>query len=138
MSRAKGYANVGRLRRLLRRLPDDITAKVKDAIAEAAQLVQAEAEASAPRETGRMAGEISAKTSRDGLSAKVGFLGVKSVKRRAFYAKFIEFGTSKMPAKPFLFPALERSRAEISGRIRAAVNDALIRAASDNSGGSDE
>jgi HK97 gp10 family phage protein len=35
------------------------------------------------------------------------------------YSKFLEHGTSKMAARPFLFPALELSK----GRIRDVLND---------------
>jgi HK97 gp10 family phage protein len=33
------------------------------------------------------------------------------------YAKFVEFGTSRMAAQPFLVPALEGNRAEFERRI---------------------
>ena len=36
---------------------------------------------------------------------------------RAFYSKFLEFGTSKMLPRPFLFPATERSRPKIAQAV---------------------
>tara|TARA_R100001086_G_C11723055_1_gene227453 strand:+ start:82 stop:531 length:450 start_codon:yes stop_codon:yes gene_type:complete len=41
------------------------------------------------------------------------------VQSNAFYSPFLEFGTSKMLARPFLFPATERSRPKI---IQAVFN----------------
>lgn len=40
---------------------------------------------------------------------------------RAFYSKFLEFGTSKMLPRPFMFPALEKHRAKIIKRISQAI-----------------
>jgi len=36
--------------------------------------------------------------------------------REVFYARFVEYGTVKMPAKPFLRPALEAVRAMLKGK----------------------
>ena len=41
------------------------------------------------------------------------------VESNALYSSFLEFGTSKMLARPFLFPATERSRPKI---IQAVFN----------------
>jgi HK97 gp10 family phage protein len=43
------------------------------------------------------------------------------------YAAMLEFGTSKMAARPFLFPALEKSKAFIQERLNKAVRDAAIK-----------
>ena len=40
---------------------------------------------------------------------------------RAFYSKFLEFGTVKMLPRPFMFPALEKHRAKIIQRINKAI-----------------
>lgn len=37
------------------------------------------------------------------------------------YAPYLEFGTSNMQARPWLFPALERNREKITGMIRKAM-----------------
>ena len=39
------------------------------------------------------------------------------VESRAEYSKFLEFGTSKMLPRPFLFPATERSRPKIAQAV---------------------
>lgn len=38
--------------------------------------------------------------------------------KNVFYAPFVEFGTSKMLARPFLRPALESSKMEIEGAFK--------------------
>jgi|TARA_Y100001973_G_C5117130_1_gene290766 HK97 gp10 family phage protein len=42
-----------------------------------------------------------------------------AVESNALYSSFLEFGTSKMLARPFLFPATERSRPKI---VKAVFN----------------
>lgn len=38
--------------------------------------------------------------------------------KKAFYARFVEYGTVKMPARPFLRPALNTSKSRIQGILR--------------------
>ncbi len=40
-----------------------------------------------------------------------------SVESKAPYSKFLEFGTRKMSARPFLQPALEKNRNKIKGKF---------------------
>jgi len=42
-----------------------------------------------------------------------------------FYLKFIEFGTSKMPARPFLAPAFEKNKGEAKRIIKDAFKHGL-------------
>lgn len=56
----------------------------------------------------------------DKLSA---FFGTKLA-----YGRYLEFGTSRMRARPWLRPTLKANAAEISDRIRTAVNEAMRRA----------
>ena len=37
------------------------------------------------------------------------------------YANFLEFGTERMAARPFLFPVFERERGQIEGKIERAL-----------------
>lgn len=48
-----------------------------------------------------------------------------SVVSRAPYAAFLEFGTSKMAARPYLGPALERNRNRVVLGVVNAVNRAI-------------
>jgi len=70
----------------------------------------------APRtDTGRLVSSIA--TEPGDLEAKVG-TGLD-------YGKYLEFGTSVMAARPWLFPALERNKKKINKLIADAVKAAL-------------
>lgn len=56
-------------------------------------------------DTGFLVNNIALKVDVDGLGA--------SVESRADYSTFLEFGTSKMAARPFMQPALEENRPKI-------------------------
>ena len=56
-------------------------------------------------DTGFLANNIALKLDSDGLGA--------SVESRADYSAFLEFGTSKMAASPFMQPALESNKTKI-------------------------
>lgn len=42
-----------------------------------------------------------------------------------FYGRMVEFGTSKMSARPFLQPALERNQQEVTEIIKTKLREAL-------------
>jgi HK97 gp10 family phage protein len=80
---------------------------------------KASAQGEAPaNDTGRLAGSIS--TYPNGTEQTV-----VAGRGLAKYARLLEFGTSKMGERPFLQPALEKSKAWIIKRL----NDAVVRAA---------
>ncbi len=61
-------------------------------------------------DTGNLAQNIFVNIAVNGLS------GV--VESKAKYSSFLEFGTSKMAARPFMFPSAERARAFIRKKFR--------------------
>ena len=126
MARRSGISGVNRLRRTLRRLPSEVTEEIRNEIDRAGKLVRATALQNAPVDTGNLASLLSYKTSPDGLSVRIGFIGKKAI-RKGFYARFFEFGTATMAAKPFLSPALESERDHIVNRLRRAVRRVLLR-----------
>lgn len=80
--------------------------------------------ASAPGEapavdTGRLINSINHKLS--GLTATVGIHDITKVK----YGKFLEYGTAKIKARPWLFPALEKKRKHIEARISEGMKRAI-------------
>ncbi len=84
--------------------------------------------ASAPGEapasdTGRLANSITSYINK--ISALEAFIvaGRGTVK----YARMLEYGTAKMGARPFMFPAYEKSKAWIQERLNKAVRDAAIK-----------
>jgi len=50
---------------------------------------------------------------------------VVQVRSEASYSKFLEFGTSKMLARPFLFPAFEKSKPKIAEVIFQKIKQSL-------------
>lgn len=48
---------------------------------------------------------------------------------QAFYARWVEFGTARMSAQPFFFPAYRALRRRVRSRVARAVNKAAKRVA---------
>ena len=71
-------------------------------------------------DTGRLVNSLHAEAGNPGEALAIA--GGSSVK----YATTLEFGTSKMAARPFMVPALEKSRPWISERLNEAVRKAAI------------
>lgn len=81
-------------------------------IARAGINIQREASIRCPVDTGRLRSSIHPVFSTDGLSAEIGAgamrYGSKDIAgTNVEYAAFVEFGTRRMRAHPFLFPAFE-------------------------------
>lgn len=84
-------------------------------------------QASAPGEspasdTGRLVNSINGtvETAKAEAVVKAGSGAVK-------YARMLEFGTSKMAARPFFFPAVEKSRPWIIERLNKSLRDGLLK-----------
>jgi HK97 gp10 family phage protein len=119
------------LEKRLRELPDRLAKNVlRGAVRAGAVVIQKEAKLLAPKDTGEMARDIMVKAAK---SSK-GFIayhvyvrtGKKSrlagrkrnVNRDSFYWRFVEFGTSKMAAKPFMRPAFDTKKESATEAIR--------------------
>ncbi len=68
-------------------------------------------------DTGRLVGSIFAEVAGDGLTGQVG--------TDVAHGEFLEFGTQKMAARPWLFPAFDRLKPKIKKRIADATREAL-------------
>jgi HK97 gp10 family phage protein len=127
-----------KFRRLMQRLPADVTDQVTRAIQESAQAVWVDAVKRVPIDTGDLQASIGLRITP--TSAEVGFSSKRfrrEWKRAGWRAKFVELGTKgsakrnipPMTARPFLRPAFEANRRWIMERHRAAVAAVLNRAA---------
>lgn len=96
------------LRQIAAQAPD-LAARVLD---NAAMRVEASAKQRCPVDTGRLRSSI--QVGGDGLQRTVG--------TNVEYGPYIEFGTSKRPAKPFLGPAAEQERPKFEAAVEAALN----------------
>jgi len=85
-------------------LPDAEEAKMRQALLR----IERDAKQIVPVDTGDLRASIESRVIRNAEGEVVGVIG-SNVK----YAPFIEFGTSKMGAQPFLRPAVEKNRETI-------------------------
>lgn len=109
----------------MRNLSADMAGKVaRQATAAGAGVVRKAARQNAPVDSGNLQAAIVMKRERDTplteeyivtirqgrtRDTKAGKSGKGPKGKDAFYARFVEFGTVKMPARPFLRPALEQN-----------------------------
>ena len=94
---------------------DDLKNKLKNnlpnGIAKAGEAVVKQAQAICPVDTGALRESIHSEA--EGLTA--------IVSANTHYALYVEMGTYKMPAQPYLVPGLENSEADIEACIKEAL-----------------
>lgn len=115
-----------KLRRTLKRMGPEATAEVRKVLADGTQLILFNARSRVPVDTGNLRYELEAKTSSDGMSGRIGLVG-KKAKKAAFYGRFVEFGTKRQAARPFLVPAYEQSKDWIMTNLRKALDRTLAK-----------
>jgi HK97 gp10 family phage protein len=92
--------------------------EVSQIVKETAFKIQAGAKQFSPVDTGNLKRNIKVEISADEMSAKV---GTKS--EDVEYAHYVEFGTSKAPAQPFLHPAAEEEYPEYIKRLKEVLGE---------------
>lgn len=154
MARRSGIRGLNHLRRTLRRIDPAITEGVRGELADAAEAIRLDAIAGAPVDEGDLVRSIAVRFGSDRLTAVIGpgARGVQNITRKTgspwatrtaglrisrsarrdlmqfFKAWWIEFGTVKMPARPFMGPAFEANRRHFVARVRREISNALERA----------
>jgi HK97 gp10 family phage protein len=103
--------------RALRKLPEFAKAKAQEVMDVSAMQVANEAKRRAPRRSGDLIGDIQWQRRPRSLSSVVGVMA-------AFYWKFLEYGTVKMAARPFMRPAAEAIAGDHQARLVRALTDA--------------
>ena len=111
--------DVPRLRARLRKLPAVMATAMPQAMSHAGETVAETARELAPRRTGALRDSI--------VVARDPVTGQATVEARAPYAAYVEFGTVRRPARPFLGPALAASRSAIIKELARALRRALGR-----------
>lgn len=99
----------------LKDLVDDVPTCIEEIVKETAFNVEREAKKNAPVDTGRLRGSITTKL--DKLEAEVG----TNVK----YASFVEYGTSRQAAKPFMSTARISVENDLDKIVAKGVRDYL-------------
>jgi HK97 gp10 family phage protein len=97
------------LKRAFAKAPESVQRHAADVIEKSAFAVAQRMRSLVPVRTGKLKSRIASTAT--GLNGRVGFSD-----RDAFYWKFVEYGTVRMPARPFVRPAAE---AESEPYIRA-------------------
>ena len=87
-----------------------LTAKVDAAIQGAGIDTQAYAKQACPVDTGRL---------RSSIQYQRTALGACTVGTNVFYSWYVELGTYKMAARPFLFPAFQRASTNLIAELKA-------------------
>lgn len=97
--------------------PEKVRVLAGDAVAVSTFATAQGARAFAPRRTGALREAITSKTI--GLNGRVGLVGGEvRGERPDVYWRFVEFGTVKVPARPFFRPAAERETEPYLKRLR--------------------
>lgn len=111
------------LKRKLKMLGSTVVENIlEEASLAAAEPIQKQAEANAPRKTGRLAGDIQIEVGEKSpgkVEVKIG------PGKDGFYGKFVELGTVKSPPHPFLRPAARSRRKEAFQEFSKVVRKAL-------------
>ena len=115
------------LRKVLRRLPQNAQRRVlQSSLRQGANVIRDEAKALAPVATGKLAASIKVR--------KVGRSTGDSVHMvvttgDAFWGNFLEFGTGRQPARPFMRPALDATGGAALVKIGKAMGRGIEREA---------
>lgn len=94
--------------------PADVAEVVRREIKSAALNIESTAKQLAPVDTGRLRNSITHDIRDNGHVAVIG--------TNVEYAPFVEFGTRRAPAQPFLFPAFQRERRAFARRLQRAID----------------
>ena len=96
------------------------------ALKNAAEPVLEDAKANVPVRTGKLKKGLKITNVKKKEGVKYILVGVdRGDNSEIFYGKFVEFGTSKMPAKPFLQPAYEKNKDNIQKTIANTLKEGL-------------
>lgn len=87
-----------------------------------ADIVKKEAGTRAPRRRGLLAGHI---VLQPGDKGKMSASALVGPDKKRFYGRFVELGTSKMAAEPFLFPAFESKKDEVQRKMAELIREGL-------------
>lgn len=100
----------------LQNIAKKATSNVEQALIESALMVERDAKIKTPVDTGRLRQSISHETENFGSENPAVIVGTN-----VDYAGYIEFGTSKQPAQPYLYPALTENKEKIKKKVKQAI-----------------
>lgn len=109
-----------RLKRRFAKLPAKMRTEVKASLEKSADELVAMQKRLVPVDEGDLRDSIEKREGQHELSVEV-----TGGDDKAFYARFVEFGTASQPAQPYFFPAYRSLRKRIKNRTRRAVRKAV-------------
>ena len=112
------FRKIERLQKALRRAPAIITEELGTAVRDLVLLVEAKAKKLCPVDTGKLRASITPVIE----SWAAGYVGTNT-----HYAPYVEYGTEKMPAQPFLEPAFLEGKRQASKIFGEAISRAISR-----------
>ena len=112
------FRKIERLQKAMKRCPDLITEELGTAVRDLVLLVEAEAKKLCPVDTGKLRASITPVIE----SWAAGYVGTNT-----HYAPYVEYGTRKMDAQPFLEPAFLEGKKQASKIFGQAVSRAIAR-----------
>ena len=101
-------------------LSKDATNNIEEALVRSALFVERDAKLNAPVDTGRLRASIS--HTNEGFETNNPSVMVGS---NISYGQAVEFGTSKKPAHPFLFPAFNGNKQKILKELAKALKNGV-------------
>jgi HK97 gp10 family phage protein len=116
MATSRGTREGKEAGRVFKQIGYEAQTNVEKALVKAGLLVEREAKLRAPVDEGRLRNSISSRLI-NSSNVEVG--------TNVYYAKFVEYGTTKMRAQPYLNPALIVSKIKIKNLLMAAIQEAL-------------
>lgn len=121
-------------RKLTRTIPDRVRRAVRAAMEKSADEIVAMAKGLVPVDSGDLKASIGwtwGKAPKGSVAlAKSGSAGGESItifagNSEAFYARWVEFGTVKMPPSPYFFVSYRANKRRAKGRINRAIKKGL-------------
>lgn len=112
-------ASMKDLERLFKGVPDKLAVAIKESFNEAGELIVKDAKSICPVDTGNLKNSISKKVISQGDA-----IGLEII-ADADYANFVEYGTSKMVAQPFIRPSMEKNRDKVTELLKKSVQRAF-------------
>ncbi|APM39929.1 HK97-gp10 family putative phage morphogenesis protein [Clostridium kluyveri] len=110
----------------LQQMGTNISRLENKALKNAAEPVLEDAKANVPVRTGKLKKGLKITNVKKEEGVKYILVGVdRGDNSEIFYGKFIEFGTSKMSARPFLQPAYEKNKDNIQKTIANTLKEGL-------------
>ncbi len=139
MAQKSKVLGLGSLKRKLLAIPEQAKAEIRKAMEASADEVVRLAKSLAPVDTGDLQMSISwtwgdAPKGTMTLGRVVGdkndmVITVYAGGSEAYWARWVEFGTSKMKAQPFFLPAYRANRKRVRSRIKRGINKAAKKVA---------